>query len=297
MLDQRGFVDVWSRLLAIGSLILAGVTLYWNYLHSQDQLRPADIDGKIASQVSSATSELVARQTKHEENLQDLSLDIRSELSELQSGVSKLAQRAAGNGDTSDPTPTNTMDRLGTNTPPAIPDASTGSGDLNGVLEDGPAGDALTNETKTASLVAVFTARRPFDAWDRPAISIRNTGDLSARISKVEFVPKRVVESVPKEVYSGKLPDTNEQRAAILFTRIDNTSKNSAESGEAYHGKYEHPMFSSLVIEPNADRDIMLAIEDADYASYAFEGRLVLHFNGQEKVEFQNVVVPFVAPQ
>jgi hypothetical protein len=307
MLDQRGFVDVWSRLLAIGSLILAGVTLYWNYLYSQDQIRPADLEGKISSQVSSATQDLNARLVKQEENLQNLSLDMRGELARLQSDVSQLAQAASKptdlnptesrTADSSERDASSAMDQLGASSPPPIPDGSPAIRDSDGVLEDGPAGGEITPETRSASLVAVFTARRPIDAWDRPAISIRNTGDLSARISKVEFIPKRVVESVPKEVYSEKLPTTNDLRASILFTRIDNTSKKTTANGETYHGKYEHPMFSSLVIEPNADREIMLAIEDEDYASFGFEGLLVVHFNGQEKVEFQNVVVPFVAPQ
>lgn len=302
MLDQRGFVDVWSRLLSIGSLILAGVTLYVYYLNSKDQPRANDIDSKVSAAVASSTKELLATQNRLDEDFKKLSATIGQDMLDLGDRVAELvtttkeqgnALARLGSGATgSSPSDESDPNRLGLSVPPPIPD-----GTSSGVLEDGPASTLDAQQAKkTANLVAEYTAKRPADAWDRPAISIRNTGDIAAKIAMIEFIPQKVQESVPPEVYrAGALKSqVSKDRSSIRFSQLDNTSTKRSDKGEAYHGKYEHHIFGLVTIEPGETKQFLLSIDDDDFLSYAFEGKLILHFNGQEKVEFENVVIPFV---
>lgn len=291
--ETRGVIDVWSRLMAIGSLVLAGATLYRSYLQSQeDPTRSSDLKAEILADTKSAVDAQLSTfeqriATRESQDHASLRTELMDRFSEQDKQISALAAAPPkvpdqfGQGDTA-----------GSSDPRRLADSPDGPG--LGLLPRGPSEEPVT--LMDANLVSTYVANSPGLNPTSPAVTLRNSGDKPALISVMEFIPEAVVDGVPATVYDAPLPEGNEVIHVETFTAADNLSTTYDSAGkERKQGKYHHRLATQAEVKPGVERRILLAIEDQKHVKYALKGKLIVTYNQDQTATFPDVIIPYVS--
>ena len=97
--ESRAVIDVWSRLMAIGSLVLAGATLYRSYVQSQDDPTAAnslkteiltEVKDNVGSQLAAFQKDLSTRQREDYDLLRN---DLLAHLKEQINTAARVANQ------------------------------------------------------------------------------------------------------------------------------------------------------------------------------------------------------------
>jgi hypothetical protein len=273
--------DWWSRLVAIGSLAVAGTALYWSYLQDQQQ-SPRDIDQ--AAEIKTAVADGI-QSIRDEGGRERQQLD-----SYLSSALTKIDQRVATRVAEQAPPQSSTTrfeepiaspdDRPAAGIPPTEPE-----GDM---LSSSP--DDLDLAAPQAELIEVYAVLRVDDLETRPTLIVRNRGTAPARITHVRFEPTIDFDQVPLLVAGRDFGSTSPDRLVVRFTSADNLAANPD-----MHGAYERALDQPFEIAADQEVQIQVVIANRDHRGFGLRGRcLLLGDGGVEVAAFENVAVPFV---
>lgn len=297
--------DWWSRLMALGSLLVA-ITALW-FARSGNARQATVGSDQVASLVAKLEGEASASQDRQAKfsAMMDQFKKVTAYRPNPDSGVASELLPQPGGEDESE---SGSQSGSGTNQDPSedsghdiesgmagsgtSPDADSSepeeaiSGIDDDLLADSEttsallAGDPILNATETPQL--------PVDT-EFVTAKIVNESVEPAVITHVKFAPKDVVEDVPTSIAIEPLRETTETELIVEYSSDENTSHDSEEQGT-----YFRKLVSPFTINPGESADLLLAIRNPGHIGFGMRGDLTLEFNTVESKVIPNAVLIFV---
>lgn len=277
--------DWWSRLLAIGSLMVAGAALYWSYLQYEGQ-RPQAED-RMAQIQTLVTDGMRAIEEKADQERQRIDSYVNTVLrptgeppltsderaSQERQGVERTSLEEPIDGPHYPPTDSS-GDRTAGSSPSGDPPRTL---DLSATPAAGP------------DLIVTGAVLLADDMAYQPTLVIRNRGDAAARITRIRLDPTADFGDVPLEVAEHDFGITTKDRLVINFLPEDNRSHVAGQ-----HGSYICDVEPPFVIEPDQQVDIQVLLRNSRHAQYGLRGRILLQGNEGDVLSYNGAAIPFV---
>jgi hypothetical protein len=285
----RGGPDWWSRLMALGSLIVAGAALYYSYTLDPSHrlaLKPATPQNEsVAGDPSAASStpgestpgdgdDSVAQDRYAQSSL--VEWDSPQESANRDSAESNnSANRSMGIADEtiSDPV-ANLQD-----------EKSSDASDLDDELLDTPIEPPVE---KTSNLAEVRTTFRPNGHPESITTVIRNTGQGAAQITGIFFRPTEIVELA----IEASSPDWGPPDESQLIVMFDESENQSTTPGK--HGDYFRDLSLPFTVKAGDTANINLAIKNLEHKGYGLRGRLTIRVRNGDDFDVDAVTLAFI---
>lgn len=306
--------DWWSRLMALGSLLVAIAALWFAKSNAQPK-PPSDPDGQLASLVARLENEADAsenRQVQFSEMMdrfkQVTAYRPTSDSSNV--GSELLPQPESGDQGSeagADETDASNVDHMGDEDSGEDSPQSEASVDEAGESDSsesvsGIDADLLV-ETESATLGSssfgdLLAGESILKALETPQLPV-DTGFVTAKvvnesvepviITHVKFDPTDVVEDVPTSIAIEPLRETTDTELVVGFGADDNTANNPDDQGT-----YFRRLVSPFTINAGETADILLAIKNPGHIGFGMRGNITLDFNTVESKVISNAVLIFV---
>lgn len=307
--------DWWSRLMALGSLLVAVAALWFakSNAHSEPLAEP---DGQLAALVARLENEADAsknRQAQFSEMMdrfkQVTAYRPTSDSSTLHSELlpqpndGDQGSKSAG-ADESDSSDVDDTADEGSSAVSSQGEASVGEDGESESNETVSGIDAdLLSETESSTLDAsslgdLLAGESILKALETPQLPV-DTGFVTAKvvnesvepvvITHVKFDPTDVVEDVPTSIAIEPLRETTETELVVGFGADDNTANNPDDQGT-----YFRRLVSPFTINAGETADILLAIKNPGHIGFGMRGNITLDFNTVESKVISNAVLIFV---
>ena len=301
--------DWWSRLMALGSLLVAITALWFARSGNARQATVgSDQVAKLVAELEGEASASQDRQAKFSQ-MMDQFEKVTAYRPNPDSGVASELLPQPGSEDTPEH---NIQSGSGTSQDPSedsghdiesemaesgtSPDAdsSTESAESEEAIS-GIDDDLLTDSETTSAILAGETILNATETPQFPVdtefvtAKIVNESVEPAVITHVKFAPKDVVEDVPTSIAIEPLRATTETELVVEYSSAENTSHDSEEQG-----MYFRKLVSPFTINPGESADLLLAIRNPGHIGFGMRGDLTLEFNTVESKVIPNAVLIFV---
>ena len=281
--------DWWSRLVAVGSLLVAATALW--FAKSKHDSNSALSNPKVAALVQSLESEVQAssvRESRFNELMGKL-----ERVTNYRPTTARIPTDAVDSDDNEEmPAPssltaddgemTESVDRSGE-------DSLDEDSDSLANLANDLASDTDENFAEDESILRTLdTPQLPVDS-DFLTASIINDSLEPAFITHVKFVPLDVIEDIPTSIAVEPIPESTDSELSLQFGPDDNVAEDPTEQGTYFR------MLNSAFHVGAGDRfDVRIAIKNPAHIGYGLRGTLTLDFNTTESKVIENAVVMFV---
>ena len=288
--------DWWSRLMALGSLLVAGTALWFARYGNDGMEHQATPTPEIAALIHQLKAEARAseiRQTKFD-----------SLVSEMER-ITTYRPSTAGVPTELIPPPNQNDDDVpslgGMGNESLLDDAS----------ENSPTGDKNSEETTTADLASdlfdeesesaasdvasedsilrtVETPQLPVNS-DFATATVSNESLEPAYITHVKFQPASVVEDIPTSLAIEAPSQSTDSELVVEYAADENTATNPSD-----HGTYFRKLVEPFLASAGDQFEIKVAIKNPTHIGYGLRGTLTLEYNTTESMSIDNAVLIFV---
>ena len=147
--------------------------------------------------------------------------------------------------------------------------------DANGLLM----GSSPTDLVGQAKLQVVEKTMRPLANENEVTMTVRNTGDRAAVITRVTFEPTSVLDDIPTELAAQPLPGSSDSHLVVALQPADNLADSSDRQG-----RYVHLLAEPYTIAAASEVDVLVAVENPDHRGFGLFGNLTLDFNESDSL-------------
>jgi len=141
-------------------------------------------------------------------------------------------------------------------------------------------------------LMVVRVDPQPLASEYAITLTVRNTSDQLAVVSRVLFQPREIIENVSTSLASRSFGVSSPSEMALAFSMDDNR----AEDRES-QGRYVHELPDTFQIPADTAIDIRLAIKNDEHLGYGLRGKLTLEYNIDQSLDVENTPVAFITEQ
>lgn len=150
--------------------------------------------------------------------------------------------------------------------------------------------DGFREEGEGLLVVRVYP--QPLASEYAVTMTVRNTSDQLAVVSRVLFQPREIIENVSTSLASRSFGVSSPSEMALAFEMDDNR----AEAPES-QGRYVHELLDTFQIPADSAVDIRLAIQNDEHLGYGLRGKLTLEYNVDQSLDVENTPVAFITDQ
>ena len=140
--------------------------------------------------------------------------------------------------------------------------------------------------TTTANLILAESVMRPASG-DYTLIHVENNGKEEAVIHRLQFRPVADFRVESSDTLSDAGTDTI---TTITYSKADNTS-----TKPGHHGIYDRTLTDPIRVPAGADITFRVVIQDVDYVSWGFTGKLMLEYNSDNPLVVDTARIRFRA--
>lgn len=141
-------------------------------------------------------------------------------------------------------------------------------------------------------LVVVRVDPQPLASEYAVTLTIRNTSDQLAVVSRVLFMPREIIENISTTLATRSFGVSSPTEMALAFS----ADENRAEDPDS-QGRYVHELNDTFQVPADSAVDIRLAIQNPEHLGYGLRGKLTLEYNVDQSLEVENTAIAFIAEQ
>ncbi len=281
-------VDWWSRLFALGSLLVSAAALGWTYLQFQDtrtveQDQLPLVKAEVDNGLKAIREEFTLERNRWSTGVSDSLGQLRDATSSAIASV--VANKPASFEEPISPPSESKKDQAN---PP-----TTGSQAADTVQP--PATEGLTDTQAgvpgAPRLVKVRNTARARDLADLPTLTVRNEGSVGAQLTAIRFEPLDVIDRVPVRT-ARPVPDHQVGwQLEVAFQEDDNLDRATKTQGV-----YSRILNDPFDIPADGIVDLDVYILNKKFRGHGLLGTLTLRYDNDQVVTFDNVSVPFLVP-